>query len=66
MSSLSDMLFVVCRFDVLGLRVEFMKEAGCNKIKCPRCGTLSCYVCRKAIQDGFFILPLLGVAVLRL
>ncbi|KAF5310761.1 hypothetical protein D9619_007644 [Psilocybe cf. subviscida] len=27
----------------------FIKEAGCNKMACPRCGTLSCYDCRKVI-----------------
>ncbi|KAF9009905.1 hypothetical protein BDQ17DRAFT_1347118 [Cyathus striatus] len=29
----------------------FLKEDGCNKMKCPFCGTLSCYVCRSAIND---------------
>ncbi|KAG8970228.1 hypothetical protein FRC03_010418 [Tulasnella sp. 419] len=28
---------------------SFIKEAGCNKMSCPNCATLSCYVCRKAI-----------------
>lgn len=28
----------------------FIKDAGCNKMTCPNCGTLSCYTCRKAIQ----------------
>ncbi|KAF7425989.1 hypothetical protein PC9H_008351 [Pleurotus ostreatus] len=27
----------------------FIKEAGCNKMTCPNCRTLSCYVCRKVI-----------------
>ncbi|KAJ3514201.1 hypothetical protein NMY22_g14821 [Coprinellus aureogranulatus] len=27
----------------------FIKEQGCNKMKCPSCKTLSCYVCRKVI-----------------
>ncbi|KAG8745956.1 hypothetical protein FRC10_006519 [Ceratobasidium sp. 414] len=28
----------------------FMKEAGCNKMNCPKCGTISCYICRKEIS----------------
>ncbi|KDR78857.1 hypothetical protein GALMADRAFT_224109 [Galerina marginata CBS 339.88] len=27
----------------------FVKDAGCNKMTCPNCHTLSCYVCRKVI-----------------
>ncbi|KAL4266826.1 RING-type domain-containing protein [Pleurotus pulmonarius] len=27
----------------------FIKEAGCNKMTCPNCRTLSCYVCRQVI-----------------
>ncbi|KAI0753809.1 hypothetical protein C8Q74DRAFT_1211250 [Fomes fomentarius] len=27
----------------------FVKEMGCNKMTCPNCGTLSCYICRKVI-----------------
>ncbi|KAI0739759.1 hypothetical protein C8Q80DRAFT_1200487 [Daedaleopsis nitida] len=27
----------------------FVKEMGCNKMTCPKCATLSCYICRKAI-----------------
>jgi len=27
----------------------FVKEMGCNKMLCPNCATLSCYVCRKII-----------------
>ncbi|KAH9481344.1 E3 ubiquitin-protein ligase RNF216 [Psilocybe cubensis] len=30
----------------------FVKETGCNKMTCPHCRTLSCYVCRKVI-DGY-------------
>ncbi|KAJ8123557.1 hypothetical protein O1611_g9559 [Lasiodiplodia mahajangana] len=29
----------------------FVKQDGCNKIKCTKCGTLHCDVCRKTIQD---------------
>ena len=28
---------------------SFIKEVGCNKMKCPSCGTLSCYLCRNKI-----------------
>ncbi|RDB23527.1 hypothetical protein Hypma_009216 [Hypsizygus marmoreus] len=27
----------------------FIKEAGCNKMTCPNCSTLSCYVCRQVV-----------------
>ncbi|KAI0689014.1 hypothetical protein BC835DRAFT_280334 [Cytidiella melzeri] len=27
----------------------FMKESGCNKMTCPNCHTVSCYVCRQVI-----------------
>ncbi|RDX42329.1 hypothetical protein OH76DRAFT_1363022 [Lentinus brumalis] len=27
----------------------FIKEMGCNKMTCPNCRTLSCYICRKVI-----------------
>ncbi|KAF9443736.1 hypothetical protein P691DRAFT_764001 [Macrolepiota fuliginosa MF-IS2] len=27
----------------------FIKESGCNKMACPNCRTLSCYICRKVI-----------------
>ncbi|KAH9856068.1 hypothetical protein C2E23DRAFT_809859 [Lenzites betulinus] len=27
----------------------FVKEMGCNKMTCPNCGSLSCYVCRQLI-----------------
>ncbi|KAF8816831.1 hypothetical protein BYT27DRAFT_6378460 [Phlegmacium glaucopus] len=28
----------------------FIKEQGCNKMSCPNCHTLSCYVCRQVIN----------------
>ncbi|KAJ4488145.1 hypothetical protein J3R30DRAFT_3433416 [Lentinula aciculospora] len=28
---------------------SFVKEEGCNKMTCPHCRTLSCYVCRQAV-----------------
>ncbi|KAG2134049.1 uncharacterized protein EDB93DRAFT_1173254 [Suillus bovinus] len=30
----------------------FIKEHGCNKMTCPNCRTVSCYICRKVI-DGY-------------
>ncbi|KAA1474208.1 hypothetical protein DENSPDRAFT_840773 [Dentipellis sp. KUC8613] len=30
----------------------FIKESGCNKMTCPNCRTLSCYICRQII-DGY-------------
>ncbi|KAJ1300746.1 hypothetical protein OPQ81_002389 [Rhizoctonia solani] len=29
---------------------NFVKESGCNKMTCPKCRSLVCYVCRKLIQ----------------
>lgn len=29
---------------------SFIKETGCNKMTCPKCRSLSCYVCRKVIN----------------
>ncbi|KAI1409196.1 hypothetical protein F5Y13DRAFT_96534 [Hypoxylon sp. FL1857] len=29
----------------------FLKVDGCNKVRCSRCGTMHCYVCRKTITD---------------
>ncbi|KAG8719750.1 hypothetical protein FRC08_002110 [Ceratobasidium sp. 394] len=31
-------------------KTPFMKEHGCNKMICPKCGTISCYICRKEIS----------------
>lgn len=28
----------------------FIKEMGCNKMTCPNCHTLSCYICRQVIK----------------
>ena len=33
-------------------RKPFIKESGCNKIRCYTCRTVSCYICRKII-DGY-------------
>ncbi|CAH7681841.1 hypothetical protein PPACK8108_LOCUS14499 [Phakopsora pachyrhizi] len=27
----------------------FIKETGCNRITCPKCATVSCYICQKVI-----------------
>lgn len=27
----------------------FIKEQGCNKMTCPNCATMSCYICRKVV-----------------
>ncbi|KZW03026.1 hypothetical protein EXIGLDRAFT_636660 [Exidia glandulosa HHB12029] len=37
----------------------FVKETGCNKMSCPYCHTLSCYVCRQIIigYDHFDQMP---------
>ncbi|KAL3901326.1 MAG: hypothetical protein SGCHY_000705, partial [Lobulomycetales sp.] len=34
-----------------GCDTQFFKEEGCNKMTCPKCRVLSCYVCRKQIKD---------------
>ncbi|EMD32740.1 hypothetical protein CERSUDRAFT_99118 [Gelatoporia subvermispora B] len=38
---------------------SFIKEMGCNKMTCPNCQTLSCYVCRQVINgyDHFNTIP---------
>jgi hypothetical protein len=30
--------------------VAFLKESGCNKMKCPSCRSHMCYVCRAPVQ----------------
>ncbi|KAG8763530.1 hypothetical protein FRC11_002043 [Ceratobasidium sp. 423] len=30
-------------------KTPFMKESGCNKMNCPKCGTVSCYICRQRV-----------------
>ncbi|KAG9124036.1 hypothetical protein FRC07_013115 [Ceratobasidium sp. 392] len=30
--------------------MNFVKDTGCNKMTCPKCRSLSCYVCRKVIK----------------
>ncbi|KAG8216970.1 hypothetical protein J3R82DRAFT_7275 [Butyriboletus roseoflavus] len=32
---------------------SFIKEMGCNKMTCPGCYTVSCYICRKIISNGY-------------
>ncbi|CAE6412625.1 unnamed protein product [Rhizoctonia solani] len=32
------------------VRQGFVKESGCNKMKCPKCASLVCYVCRQIIR----------------
>jgi pyruvate/2-oxoglutarate dehydrogenase complex dihydrolipoamide acyltransferase (E2) component len=34
-----------------GCGKAFFKVEGCNKMKCPSCKTLSCYLCRQEISD---------------
>ncbi|TKA25193.1 hypothetical protein B0A50_05891 [Salinomyces thailandicus] len=30
---------------------QFIKDYGCNKMSCPSCGNLQCYVCSKSLKD---------------
>ncbi|KXL46230.1 hypothetical protein M433DRAFT_4038, partial [Acidomyces richmondensis BFW] len=30
---------------------QFIKEYGCNKMTCPSCGNLQCYVCSQSLKD---------------
>lgn len=30
---------------------SYIKDYGCNKMKCPSCGTLQCYVCSQTVAD---------------
>ena len=29
----------------------FVKEHGCNKMTCPHCNNVQCYVCSKSVRD---------------
>lgn len=31
--------------------VAFVRDSGCNKITCANCNVMSCYICRKIIQN---------------
>ncbi|KAF8956902.1 hypothetical protein BDZ97DRAFT_144963 [Flammula alnicola] len=31
----------------------FIKESGCNKMTCPKCGTQSRYVCRQVVKNNY-------------
>ena len=37
--------------DCPGCQKRFFKVEGCNRMKCPSCKTLSCYICRQQIED---------------
>ncbi|QRW27013.1 endoplasmic reticulum membrane protein [Rhizoctonia solani] len=32
-------------------KTPFMKETGCNKMVCPKCETVSCYICRQKVSQ---------------
>jgi hypothetical protein len=35
-------------------QTPFLKTEGCNKMKCPKCGNLQCYICHKSInKEGY-------------
>jgi hypothetical protein len=38
------------RFLLIIFDQDFVKESGCNKMTCPKCRSLSCYVCRALIK----------------
>jgi len=37
--------------DCPGCQKRFFKVEGCNRMKCPSCKTLSCYICRQKIEN---------------
>ncbi|KAI9670423.1 MAG: hypothetical protein M1829_004746 [Trizodia sp. TS-e1964] len=32
---------------------KYIKETGCNKMTCTKCGSFQCYVCSKTIENGY-------------
>ncbi|KAG0261093.1 hypothetical protein DFQ27_003157 [Actinomortierella ambigua] len=34
-------------------KTRFFKEEGCNKMTCPTCMTVTCYLCKKEIRNGY-------------
>ncbi|KAF9975173.1 hypothetical protein BGZ73_001246 [Actinomortierella ambigua] len=34
-------------------KTRFFKEEGCNKMTCPTCMTVTCYLCKREIRNGY-------------
>ena len=32
-------------------KVKYLKEEGCNKMTCPKCGSKMCYLCKEPVSD---------------